>query len=267
MRSRITFLAIERGTLHASNHSLELVRETGTVVIPCGMATVLLIEPGVTITHAAVKLCADQGTLLLWVGEACVRVYSAGQPGGASGQRILEQAQLRLTKRSRIDVARRFYERMFSELPPPSNSIEKLRGIEGARVKKRYAEIAAERSIPWLGRGQAPERLRNALGFATATLYGISEAVILAAGYSPAIGFIHSGDARSLVYDLADTVKFRTVVPAAFDAFVDDSDMGIRTLVRRRCRDLFRQERIIETLMDNLLFAIGDSEGNLESTR
>ena len=96
LRSRVSFVSLERGTLHASGYSLVLERETGTVTIPCGVATVLLLEPGVTVTHAAVKLCADQGTLLIWVGEACVHVYSAGVAGERAGERILAQETLRL---------------------------------------------------------------------------------------------------------------------------------------------------------------------------
>lgn len=221
------------------------------VVVPVGMTSVILVEPGVSITHAAVKLCADQGTLLIWVGEAGVRLYSAGQPGGASGERILYQASLRLDPRGRIEVARRLYTTMFGDVPPPANDIEKLRGIEGARVKKLYVELAADVGLPWEGRERAALHVKDALGFATSTLYGIAEAVILAAGFSPAIGFIHSGDPRSLAYDLADTVKFKTVVPAAF-AVAAESSVDVRNRVRRRCRDLFRETRMVDTLFDTL---------------
>jgi CRISPR-associated protein Cas1 len=240
----VTFVTVEHGLLHASGYSLQWERETGTVVIPVGMATVILIEPGVTLTHAAVKLCADQGTLLLWIGEAGVRIYSAGQPGGGSGERILQQAALRLDQKRRIAVARRFYERMFGEMPPPANDIEKLRGLEGAKVKQWYKQIADHAGVTWEGREKSPKALRDTLGYATATLYGISEAVILAAGLLPAIGFIHSGDARSLVFDLADTIKFQTVVPAAFQVYMEQPK-DIRSAIRRKCRDLFREYRVI----------------------
>ena len=36
------------------------------------------------------------GTLLVWVGEAGVRLYSSGQPGGARADRLLYQARLAL---------------------------------------------------------------------------------------------------------------------------------------------------------------------------
>ncbi len=255
LRSRVTFVALEYGTLHASGYSLVLERNTGTVTIPCGVATVLLLEPGITVTHAAVKLCADQGTLLIWCGEAGVHVYSAGLPGGPAGVRILEQARLRLHRNLRISVALRFYERMFGNAPSWSLDIEKLRGIEGAMVRGLYSRIASEHNVPWTSRETAPKALRDALGYATATLYGVAEAVILAAGYSPAIGFIHSGDRRSLVFDLADTIKFKTVVPAAFACFATRS-ADVRGDVRRCCRDLFRAEGVIEVLFENLLYAL-----------
>ena len=257
LRTRISYLVLERGTLHAAQHSLRLERETGSIDIPCAKASVLLLEPGVTVTHAAVKMCAEHGTLLIWVGEAGVRVYASGEPGGAIGERILEQAKLRLNPRSRIAVARRLYERMFGEIPPPANDIEKLRGLEGAKVKQWYREIAANSGVAWSGRDSAPKELRDALGYATSTLYGLSEAVILAAGYSPAIGFIHTGNSRSLVFDLADTVKFKTVVPIAFSVFALDST-DVRSSVRRACRDLFRREQLIEKLFENLFYGFSE---------
>lgn len=255
LRARITFLVIDRGTLHASQHSLQLERKTGSIEIPCAQSTVLLLEPGVTVTHAAVKMCSDQGTLLIWVGEACVRVYSAGEPGGAAGERILAQARLRLNRRSRIAVARRFYHRMLGKMPHRANDIEKLRGMEGAWVRQKYRDLAEEHGVVWTSRDEASHALQEGLAYATATLYGLSEAVILGAGYSPSIGFIHSGDRRSLVYDLADTVKFRTVVPAAFSVVVS-GPKDVRSEVRRACRDLFRSESTIESLFDNLAYAL-----------
>ena len=52
---------------------------------------------------------------------------------------------------------------------------------------------------------------------ATACLHGLAEAAVLAAGYAPAIGFLHTGKPLSFVYDIADLFKFETVVPVAFE--------------------------------------------------
>lgn len=225
------------------------------MAIPTAKAAVLFLEPGASVTHAAIAQCAAQGTLLVWVGEAGVRVYSAGEPGGPSGERILHQARLRLQAASHLAAARRFHELMFGERPPPANSIEKLRGIEGAWVKKKYIEIAASHNVEWKGRSNMSKRFQDALGYSTATLYGLSEAVILASGYSPSIGFIHCGDRRSLVYDLADTVKFSTVIPTAFEVAVG-TERDVRSSVRRACRDLFRSRHLIDVLFDHLNYAL-----------
>lgn len=258
LRARISFLFLERGTLHANAHSLTFDSAMGTAEIPVAQSCVLFLEPGTTVTHAAIKMCADQGTLLIWVGEAGVRVYSAGEPGGPAGNRILEQARLRLHKTSRLAVARRLHERMFGHRPPPAFDIEQMRGFEGNWVRNRYRDIAREHGVEWISRDKLPRHMQDALGFATATLYGLSEAVILAAGYSPSIGFIHSGDRRSFVYDLADTVKFSTVVPTAFSVATGGST-NIRSDVRRACRDAFRGGKLINALFDNVEYALDPS--------
>lgn len=260
VNDRISFLVLSRGALHANHNALEWTREGSACEVQAGSVNVLFLEPGVTISHAAVKMCADHGTLLAWVGEAGVHLYAAaGTASQAAGERHLHQAGLRLRARSRIAVARRLYARMLVDLPRFVPDVESMRGVEGSMVKTWYARIAKVAGVPWTSREAAPERLRSALGYATSTLYGLSHAVILAAGYDPAIGFIHTGDARSLVFDLADTVKFRTVVPAAFGVYADAA-ADVRSTVRRRCRDLFRKQRTIDTLFENLLFAMGESE-------
>lgn len=250
-RDRAPFLVIERGRLKADDHCLLLVREDGEVEIPVAMVSAILIEPGVSVTHEAVKIAAEHGTLLMWVGEAGVRVYSAGMPGGKCAARIIQQVRIHSDPILRMDAAKRLYGLMFTENMPETRSMDKLRGIEGARVKMLYQQIANSHGVNWDGRSSAPIALQDALGFATSCLYGLSEAVILAAGYSPAIGIVHSGDARSMVFDLADTVKFRSVVPVAFEVFAE-SDVDIRSRVRRRCRDLFREQKISELLFDSL---------------
>lgn len=252
LRERISFIALERGVLRSDGYCLLLAQADREIEIPVGMAVVLLLEPGLSVTHEAVHLAAEHGTLLLWVGEAGVRVYSSGFPGGRHHARLLRQAEIHLDPEKRLRIAGRFYVAMFGEAPPETRSLEKLRGWEGAKIKGWYAEIARSHDVPWTGRQNADRQLQSALGFATSCLYGICETVILAAGYSPAIGIIHSGDQRSLVFDLADTIKFHTVIPAAFEVYRSSPD-DIRGRVRRRCRDLFREQHTIERLFDILL--------------
>lgn len=88
-----------------------------------------MLEPGTRVSHAAVHLAATVGTLLVWVGEAGVRVYSSGQPGGARADKLLYQAKLALTEDLRLKVVRKMYELRFREPPPARRSVEQLREL------------------------------------------------------------------------------------------------------------------------------------------
>ncbi|KAB2839356.1 MAG: hypothetical protein F9K47_16090 [Burkholderiales bacterium] len=172
IRHRVPFVVLDRGHLCADSHCLLLRREDGEVEVPVAAISVVLIEPGVTVTHEAIRLAADHGTLLLWVGEAGVRLYSVGMPGGKQPLRLVEQVQIIADPIRRLAAAQRLYRSMFDEDLPPTRSIDKLRGMEGARVRQLYQEIAARFGVPWVARAESPSQLRDALGFATSCLYG-----------------------------------------------------------------------------------------------
>ena len=78
--------------------------------------------------------------------------------------------------------------------------------------------------------------INRCLSVATHCLYGLTEAAVLAAGYAPAIGFLHTGKPLSFVYDIADLFKFETVVPIAFK------------VVASSCGDPVRETRIPESV-------------------
>lgn len=258
-RARSPFIWIERGKVCADSHGLIIKHNDAEVEIPVAAVSTLVLEPGVTITHEAVKLASEHHTLIIWVGEAGVRIYSCGNLGGMEPSRLLKQAQMHFDINRRLECARRLYCLMFDDPMPATRSLEKLRGMEGARVKAIYQDIASEYGIDWEGRGKGPKSLDTALGFATSCLYGLSEVAIHAKGYSPALGIVHNGNARSLVYDLADTVKFKTVVPAAFSVWKEgENDIGNR--VRRRCRDIFRECRLADNLFRNLEYIMGERD-------
>jgi CRISPR-associated protein Cas1 len=49
------------------------------------------------------------------VGEAGVRLYSSGQPGGAGSDKLLYQANLALDENLRLKVVRKMFEMRFGE--------------------------------------------------------------------------------------------------------------------------------------------------------
>lgn len=276
IKERASILFLEKGQLDVIDGAFVVVDIRGVrTVIPVGGIACLMLEPGTRVSHMAVALAARAGTLLIWVGEAGVRLYAAGQPGGARADRLLYQARLALDDEARLKVVRRMYALRFQEDPPARRSVDQLRGIEGARVREMYKALAQRHGIAWAGRKYDPtewnaaDLVNRCLSSATSALYGISEAAILAAGYAPAIGFLHTGKAQSFAYDLADIFKFETVVPEAFRV-VAAAEQG-RLLdgeritdpvatIRRRCRDAFRRTNLLARLIptiDDILAAGG----------
>ncbi len=255
LKERVSMLFLEYGELDVLDGAFVLIDKNGVRThIPVGSIACLLLQPGTRVSHAAVVLAARVGTLLIWVGEAGVRLYAAGQPGGARADRLLYQAKLALDDEARIKVVRKMYSIRFGEPAPLRRSIEQLRGIEGARVRALYQILARKFRVEWDGREYDPENWaggdipNRCLSSATACLYGISEAAILAAGYAPAIGFIHTGKPQSFVYDIADIVKFETVIPAAFGIAAKKPRDPDRE-VRLACRDMFRRTNLLERII------------------
>jgi len=255
VKDRASFVRLGPGRIEAADGALVHVSELGEMPVPVGGITCILLEPGTVVTHAAVKLAAWTGTLLMWVGEGGVRLYSSGHPGGRSSARILHQASLVLDDKKRLDVVRRMYAIRFKEEPPERRSIDQLRGMEAVRVKRTYQVLAAQFGLKWAGRDYKPggalkgDPANVCMSAGTACLYGLAEAAILAVGYSPAIGFLHVGKSRSFAFDIADIVKFETVVPAAF--LVAAAGKGnLEGDTRRACRDLFKKTKLLDRLVD-----------------
>lgn len=251
-------LYVEKGNLDVLDGAFVVVDITGVRThIPVGGVACLMLEPGTRVSHAACALAARVGTLLVWVGEAGVRLYSAGQPGGARSDRLLYQAKLALDPDLRLKVVRKMYEMRFGEKPPERRSVEQLRGIEGARVREMYKRIARKYGVEWKTRDYDPEKWdasdipNRCLSAATSCLYGVTESAVLAAGYAPAVGFIHTGKPLSFVYDVADVYKFDTVVPVAFRVAARQQH-NVEQAVRVGCRDVFRQTQLLERIIPGI---------------
>ncbi len=262
IKDRASILFLAKGQLDVIDGAFVLLDKDGIrTQIPIGGLACLMLEPGTRISHAAASLAGRVGCLIVWVGEAGVRLYSAGQPGGARADKLLYQARLALDDDLRLKVVRTMYAMRFGEEAPLRRSIEQLRGIEGARVKRMYQNFARQYGVKWDARRYKPgdfdysDLPNRCLSEATACLYGLSEAAILAAGYAPAIGFLHTGKARSFVFDVADVFKFETVVPTAF-RIAGKAQKGVQPFAsdpvgetRRACRDSFRKTGLLKRLI------------------
>lgn len=258
MKDRVSIVFVERGQIDVLDGAFVVV-DSGNIRthIPVGGLACLALEPGTRVSHAAAVLAARVGCLLLWVGEGGVRLYAAGQPGGARSDRLLYQARLALDDTARLRIVRKMYAIRFGEEPPERRSIDQLRGIEAARVRRAYQVFAQRYGVTWRGRRYDPSDWSGSdpanvcLSAATACLYGVTEAAILAAGYAPAIGFLHWGKPRSFVFDIADLFKFDTVAPVAFRVAARGGT-NLEREVRIQCRDAFRTTRLLQKLIPTI---------------
>jgi CRISPR-associated protein Cas1 len=259
IKERVSVVFVQRGEIDMLDGAFVVVDAGGVRThIPVGGVACIMLEPGTRVSHRAAALAARVGTLLVWVGEAGVRLYSAGQPGGARSDRLLYQARLALDEALRLKVVRKMYAVRFGEAPPERRSVEQLRGIEGARVRRSYQLIAQQFGVKWVGRDYDPETWESSdlpnrcLSAATSCLYGVTEAAVLAAGYAPAVGFIHTGKPLSFVYDVADIYKFETVVPVAFRVAASQPAGNPERAVRLGCRDVFRQTKLLDRIIPDI---------------
>jgi len=264
IKDRVSMIFVSYGRIDVRDGAFVVVDEVNgeRKHIPVGSVACIMLEPGTRVSHAAVKLAATTGTLLIWVGEAGVRLYSSGQPGGARSDKLLYQAKLALDENLRLKVVRKMFEIRFGEKPPERRSVDQLRGIEGVRVRKLYELLARQYRVKWKGRRYDPKNweagdvINKCLSAATSCLYGVTEAAILAAGYAPAVGFVHSGKPLSFVYDIADIFKFDTVVPVAFQVAAKNPSQPDRQ-VRIACRDSFRQTRLLRKIIPSIEEILG----------
>ena len=93
--------------------------------------------------------------------------------------------------------------------------------------------------------------VNRCLSVANHCLYGLCEAAILAAGYAPAIGFLHTGKPLSFVYDIADLFKFETAVRIAFKTVAARRNDPERE-TRLYCRNSFRKHNLLARIIPTI---------------
>lgn len=248
---RLSFVYLERCTVHRDANALTATNQDGVIHIPSATLGCLLLGPGTRITYAAMALLGDTGVSVVWVGENGVRYYAHGRSLARSARLLVSQARLVSNTRSRLKVARAMYAMRFPGEDISKLTMQQLRGREGARVRRLYREASQRTGVDWQKRDYDPDDfdasddVNKALTAANASLYGIIQSVITGLGCSPGLGFIHTGNDRSFVYDIADLYKAQITIPVAFEVAAQ-APMNIGSEVRRLVRDLVVKHRLLE---------------------
>jgi len=278
LSDRWSYIYFEHGRLQKNNEALGFVDAEGKLTaVPVDQFAIVLLGPGTTLTHAAARMLADNNTLVCWTGEQGVRLYAFGTGGTHGSARLLRQAEAWADHEQRLAVIARMYRKRFTEEIPAGTSLETIRAMEGQRVRACYEREAARFGVEWRGRNydqsswDRADPLNRALSAANACLYGICHAAILSAGYSPSIGFVHTGKQLSFVYDVADLYKTELTVPCAFET-VAQGDGDVERRVRMRSRDAFHESRLLARVLPDIAEvldvadAAGEVAGEFEGT-
>lgn len=265
IRDRLSFLYVERATIHREHNALTISDADGVVHVPVTAVAVLMLGPGTSVTHRAMSLIGSTGGTAVWTGENGVRLYASGRGLSRSNRLLRRQAEHSSNQRKRLAVARRMYEIRFPGEDVSGLTMQQLRGREGARVRNTYRQIADEFGVEWKRREydhqdfDASDELNQALSSANASLYGVVHSAITGLGLSPGLGFIHERHDLSFVHDVADLYKARVSIPAAFET-VSLGAHDIADTARRQVRDRVFSEKILQTSVKDVQALLGVGE-------
>lgn len=257
LRDSISYLYVDQAVINRKDSAVEYVTQDGAVQIPVAALGVLMLGPGTSITHGAVRVLAENGVTVLWTGEEMTRFYAMGMGETRKAYHVLHQAEQACDPVKREQVVIRMYSRRFGYELEPGFSLPQVRGMEGARVRQAYAKASDAFGVNWQGRRYDRQRwergdpINRALSAGNALLNSVCHVAIVSGGYSPAIGFIHTGKQLSFVYDIADLYKVDLTIPAAFQAAAE-GEARIEARVRSLCREKIREMRLLDRILPDI---------------
>jgi CRISPR-associated protein Cas1 len=261
-----SFLYVEHAIVERDDQAIKVLRADGVVTVPAASLATLVLGPGTTITHGAIAVLSGCGTSVIWAGEDGQRFYAAGMGRTRLAANAMRQARAWADPERHLEVVIRLYRFRFREPLPGGLTLQQIRGREGVRVREAYAQASRDSGVPWGGRSYdrsawaRSDPVNRALSAGAACLYGVCHSAIVAAGYSPALGFIHTGKQLSFVYDVADLYKVECLMPAAFRAVAGSShpEREVRSLLRQALVEAHVLERLVRDM--NALFASNDRD-------
>lgn len=266
VRNRISFLYIEKARIDREDAAICAVQGEYVTPIPIASLSCLMLGPGTSVTHRAISAMTDSNCLCIWCGEKLRSFYASGNTSGRSSKNLLLQAKYHQDQTLHMQVIRKMYEKRFPGLRVKGMSLEIMRGAEGLRMQELYKQMSKEYCVPWEARKydvaewDLQDDINRCLSVANVYFYHIVHSVILTLGYSPALGFIHTGLMESFVFDIADLYKSDLTIPAAFEfvskGYSDYSDL--RRLIRTKMYEQKIMEKLVKDISD--LFDNADTD-------
>ena len=265
LEDSLTYLYIEKAIVERDVNAIVIIRENERIPVPVSALTVLMLGPGTNLTHAAMRVIADSGCLVVWCGENAMRFYGYGMGETRSAERLLRQAEWCMDDEKHILAVRRMFELRFPGVDFEGKTLQQIRGMEGVRVRETYKIYARKYGSAWNGRNYNREdwdqsdELNQALSSANAA--------IISLGYSPGLGFVHTGKLQSFVYDIADLYKAETSIPVAFEVVFSNQTEDISRTVRRRMRYALKERRVLKRIAADLAYIFEAREDTEDPNR
>ncbi|MFZ1830292.1 MAG: type I-E CRISPR-associated endonuclease Cas1e [Candidatus Competibacteraceae bacterium] len=262
-------LTVESGTLRFRAAASDAL-EAGDYALPYQGVSMILLGPGSTVSHDALRLLARHGTLLAAVGEGGVKLYTAPPLGPGKSAVARAHARLWADEKARLDVARRMYAFRFGRILPHKD-ITVLRGIEGARMKETYRIAAEQYGISWQGRRynrQNPNGAdvpNQAINHAATFVETAAEIAVTAVGALAPLGFIHEDSSNAFTLDIADLYRAELTVPLAFSVAkraLADPELLLERTLRKEAARQFRKEQVIARMIDRVKELLGVNDGD-----
>lgn len=264
LKDSISYLYLEHAIIEKADQAIVAIQKEGKIPIPIATVTCLLLGPGTSVTHAAVRVICENGCMIIWCGETVGRFYASGIGETRSARNLLQQAKACMEAEMHMAVVRRMYQLRFPGMDTSRYSLQQIRGMEGRRVRKAYELAAKTSGVTWAKRSYkkddwaSADPINRALSQANAMLYGVCHAAIVSLGYSPGLGFVHTGKQLSFVYDIADLYKVNITIPAAFEAVRRGGDLEKET--RLACRRYFAAEDLLVKIAEDIAWVLRVSE-------
>ena len=265
VRDSISFLYLEKAVIEQDALSIVAIQGESRIPIPVAAMTVLMLGPGISITHSAVKTISDCGCMVVWCGENASRFYAYGQGETRSAENLLLQAKACMDPELHMQVVYRMYARRFPDMDTSGMSLQQVRGLEGIRVREAYKLASKSTGVKWSKRNYKSDDwddadpINRALSYANTLLYSVCQAAIMSLGYSTGLGFIHTGKMLSFVYDIADLYKATTSIPAAFES-VAVCSADLKQQVRRCFRSKLHSQKVMQRIADDIAYVMGTKE-------
>ena len=264
-------LWLSRGSLTVKDGSLRFERQSGPDAdsaldegeygIPFQSISMILLGPGSTVSHDALRLMARHGTALVAVGEDGVRCYTA--PPLMPDTSDIARRQMRAwgdPTGERITIARKMYAMRLGEVLPQQD-ISALRGVEGARMRRTYSLVAQRYGIEWRNRRYDradplwADLPNQAINHASVAVTSAAVVAVTAVGAIHQLGFIHESSGEAFALDIADLFRDTVLLPAAFQSareVMDRPNLNIERHTRRNTGEILRKERVISKMIDRI---------------